>query len=93
VKGFTLTNARKANLIDNLSIMLEENHISFPEIPALINELRLFTYEQLPSGLLRYGAPYSYHDDCVIALALAAWQQRRERKREIQAMRATVHYR
>ena len=26
------------------------------------------------SGNVQYGAPEGYHDDCVVALALAAWQ-------------------
>jgi hypothetical protein len=39
----------------------------------LIAELLAFEAERLPSGLLRYGAPQGYHDDCVMSLALA-WQ-------------------
>ncbi len=31
-------------------------------------------YKTTASGNVQYGAPEGYHDDCVIALALAAWQ-------------------
>ncbi|MGA2683051.1 MAG: hypothetical protein ABSF44_14775 [Candidatus Bathyarchaeia archaeon] len=48
-----------------------------PPIPELINELKLYGYKTTPSGNLQYGAPERYHDDCVTALALAAWQLQR----------------
>lgn len=76
VQGYKFTSASKADLIENLSIMIEQRQISYPDIPELVNELKLYGYEQLPSGTVRYGAPQGYHDDCVIALALAAWQSR-----------------
>jgi hypothetical protein len=77
VEGFKFTNATKKELIENLSMMIENKQISIPNIPVLINELRLFGYKMSPSGLVQYSAPEGYHDDCVIALALAAWQNRR----------------
>lgn len=73
VEGYKFTNASKADLIENLSIQIENKQVSYPEIPELINELKLFGYEMLPSGLTRYCAPKGFHDDCVIGLALAAW--------------------
>ena len=45
-----------------------------PLIPKLINELKLYGYKTTRSGNVQYGAPEGYHDDCVVALALAAWQ-------------------
>jgi hypothetical protein len=38
---------------------------------VLTNEMKRFEYEIMASGHIRYGAPSGYHDDCVIALALA----------------------
>ncbi|MGD0451951.1 MAG: hypothetical protein ABSA79_12980 [Candidatus Bathyarchaeia archaeon] len=35
------------------------------------------SYKPTPSGNVQYGAPEGYHDDCVIALALVAWQLKR----------------
>jgi hypothetical protein len=46
-------------------------------IPKLINELKLYGYKTTPSENVLYGAPEGYHDDCAIALALAAWQLKR----------------
>ena len=73
VQGFKFTNITKRQLVEGLAMGVERAEISFPEIPELINELNIFTFEQLPSGMLRYGAPGGLHDDCVISLALAWW--------------------
>jgi len=40
--------------------------------------LQAYEAERLPSGMLRYSAPEGYHDDCVMALALA-WHGASER--------------
>jgi hypothetical protein len=84
VQGYKLTNPTKKALIENLSIMLDNGEIWFPgnldrkefspELQMLKSELESFAYDLSPSGLIRYGAPEGLHDDCVIALALAAYQ-------------------
>ncbi len=74
VEGYKFTNASKKELIENLSMMIENEQISIPNIPELINELKLYGYKTTPSRNVQYGAPEGYHDDCVIALALAAWK-------------------
>ncbi len=74
VEGYKFTNASKKDLIENLSMMIENQQITIPPIPELINELKLFGYKTSASGNVQYGAPEGYHDDTVIALALAAWQ-------------------
>ena len=79
VEGFKFTNASKKDLIENLSMMMDNELVTYPEIPELINELKLFGYTVGSTGLVRYGAPEGYHDDCVIALALACWQIRKPR--------------
>ena len=38
---------------------------------VLTHEMKRYEYVILPSGGISYGAPSGYHDDCVIALALA----------------------
>ena len=76
VHGYKLTNESKKQLIQCLMIALEKERIGIfsKEIsPELINEMLIFEYEMTPSGLIRYQAPQGYHDDCVIALALANW--------------------
>jgi hypothetical protein len=41
------------------------------EWDVLTNEMKRYEYVISPSGGISYGAPSGYHDDCVIALALA----------------------
>lgn len=73
VDGYKFSNTSKRQLIEFLAMAIERQEISFPEIPELINELSIYTFEQTESGLIKYNAPDGMHDDCVIALALAAW--------------------
>jgi hypothetical protein len=73
IEGITLTSESKRQLINHLAILLEEGSLSFPPIPQLLSELQAYTYDLLPSGSLRFQAPSGYHDDSVIALALACW--------------------
>ena len=70
------------NIMSNVKTTFN-HHISYPDIPELINELRLYGYTTTQGGTVRYGAPEGYHDDCVIALALAAWQLHKPRGRII----------
>jgi hypothetical protein len=88
VQGYKLTNLTKKQLIENLSIMLDNGEIWFsgdPEtkefsttldgdFPVLKSELESYTYSLTQSGLISYNAPEGLHDDTVIALALAAYQ-------------------
>lgn len=71
VDGFKFSNISKRQIIEKLAMGIERETISFPDIPELINELNIFTFETLPSGMLRYAAPDGLHDDIVMALALA----------------------
>ena len=66
--------SKKSELVENLAVRLEQNDITYPEIPELINELELFEYELSPAGNVTYGAPDGCHDDIVDSLALAAQQ-------------------
>jgi len=68
--GHKFNNKFKNDIIDNLSMMIETQEITFPEIEVLINELTIFEYEITASGRTRLNAPEGYHDDCVCSLAL-----------------------
>jgi len=81
VQGYKFTNASKADLIENLALMLERGNVTYPADKVLLNELRIFGYSTTAGGTKTYGAPEGMHDDCVIALALAAWSQGRPRGR------------
>ena len=69
--------ASKKDLIENLSMMIEQQKVSYPDIPELITELNLYGFTTGSTGLIRYDAPQGYYDDTVIALALAAWLVRK----------------
>ena len=85
VEGYKLTNLTKKQLIENLSIMLDNGEVWIPassvdeskvhpDFEVLVSELEAYSYELTKSGLIRYNAPEGLHDDTVICLALAAWQ-------------------
>lgn len=71
VQPFLTTSDSKEQAIDKLSLLIETGRISYPNIPALVNELQAFEKTRLPSGRMKYGAPSgeNEHDDCVMALA------------------------
>jgi len=71
INGIKFTGTSKTELIDELSIMMDNKLIHFPDIPELIDELNIYEYEVTKAGNVRLNAPVGYHDDCVIALALA----------------------
>lgn len=76
VEPYPFTQQSKAALIDNLSILMEQELITLlrPDLwPEGLDELESFQYSVTDTGNVKTSAPCSYHDDCVVALALAAW--------------------
>jgi len=74
VYPYKYTNQSKKFLIENLSLKIEQQQVSFPAIKELLHELEIFEYEFSPkTRMIRYNAPAGYHDDCVNSLALAVW--------------------
>lgn len=80
VRPFVFTAASKEQLIDNLAIRIEQGGIRLMDIPPQTSELLAYQYELTRGRNAKMNAPSGMHDDCVIALALAAWGlgQRRE---------------
>jgi len=74
---FTGSNARtgksKMDLLDKLSIYIQERGILIPNEQQLIDELEAFGQEVTDSGNIVYSAPTGMHDDCVCSLALSVW--------------------
>ena len=89
LQEFTTTNRSKQELIEALMLALEQGKIKILNDPVLIAELQAFEATRLPGGGLRYAAPEGYHDDCVMALALA-WSDagRRVDRKPLQVQRA-----
>jgi hypothetical protein len=73
VEGYKFTAESKKKLIELLMISFEQQKIKILDRPEQTNELKIFEYTRTPSGMIHYSAPEGYHDDCVIALALAWW--------------------
>jgi hypothetical protein len=79
VRPYGFTQKSKAALIDNLALVLERSEITLPtpEVwPIGIDELEAFEFSVTEAGSVKTSSPSGMHDDCVIALALAAWQAR-----------------
>lgn len=76
VEPVKFSNQKKRDMVETLATRLEQGDLTYPEIPALINELQVFEYEATPSGNVRYHAPDGHHDDCVDAFMLAAQEKR-----------------
>ena len=71
VEPIKLTNEVKKEIIEKLSIWIEQRKIEILNIPDTIRELKNFTYDVSSSGRIRYEAPAGFNDDIVISLALA----------------------
>jgi len=82
IEGFKFTATSKTALIQRLIVGIEQRRVSWPAASGqsavngepwdiLTAELKRYEYEISPSGGITYNAPSGYHDDCVMALALA----------------------
>lgn len=71
VTPFKTTSESKRPLIENLSLAIEQQRISLPDNPVLVNELQAYGMKRTATGNWQYGAPSGGHDDTVMALALA----------------------
>jgi len=86
VEDFKFTNQSKKELIEKLSIMIEQKKIFIPNWDILVDELKAFGYMMTDAGNIRYSAPEGLHDDCVISLALACWKLRGRKTGEAEAL-------
>ena len=74
VPGIKFTNVNKEQIIEKLQVSIEQVLVTFPaKLEEMIQQLRDFECQALPSGNYRYTAPLGKHDDWVIAFALAVW--------------------
>lgn len=76
VDPFKFTSQSKEALIDNLAMLIEQGRIRLLDVPEQTTELMAYEYQMTPSRNVRMNAPAGMHDDCVIALALSAPEQR-----------------
>ena len=71
IEGLKFTSQSKQQLMEGLASAIQQGKIGFPE-GVIVDELDVFEYQFTANGV-RYSAPSGFHDDCVMALALA-WQ-------------------
>lgn len=74
VEGLVFTADVKRDLIEGLAMRMERAEIRFLPHPDLLRELQHFEAQPTAAGNTRLSAPSGYHDDLVIALALAVRQ-------------------
>jgi len=70
VEPYVINETNRGWLLDALAISLERETLHFPEIPAMLRQLRAFQYNKLPGCGMKVAAPPGEHDDEVFALAL-----------------------
>lgn len=68
-EGYKFSASSKQKLMEGLAVAIQSKQIRIPDGPIRA-ELELFEYVYTRTGV-RYSAPEGYHDDCVVALALA----------------------
>ena len=73
VDEFNFSGKSKKELVEKLSIMLEQKQITIPNDRILLDELTAYGYKLTEHGNVTYSAPQGLHDDCVMSLGLAVW--------------------
>jgi hypothetical protein len=71
IEGLKFTSQSKQQIMEGLASAIQQGRIGFPE-GVIVDELDVFEYQFTAHGV-RYSAPSGFHDDTVMALALA-WQ-------------------
>ena len=85
--AFKFTEASRRQLLDNLSIKIEQEIIKIPNDPGLIDELESFRFELTEKGKVRVTVPADLHDDRVFSLALAVWNLDNEKRKFIKSIK------
>jgi hypothetical protein len=73
VEPFKISNESKKELIEKLSIWIEQGKCRFINMSETLYEFDNFSYDISRNGKIMYNAREGFHDDIVIAHALAVW--------------------
>jgi phage FluMu gp28-like protein len=73
VEPFKFTNESKKEAVEKLSIWIEQNKMAFINMEETLLEFDNYSYDITSSGRIIYNAREGYHDDIVMAHALAVW--------------------
>ena len=74
MEAYHFTEVSRRDLLMNLQVLLSLDIIKLPNDEQLISELQSMHLELSERGKIRIEVPEGLHDDCVMAVALAAWQ-------------------
>jgi hypothetical protein len=69
IQGLKFTQGSKQQLMIGLQTAIHTQKIGYPD-GEIVRELEVFEYQYSATGV-KYSAPSGFHDDCVMALALA----------------------
>jgi hypothetical protein len=72
IEGFKFTSTSKQELMLGLQVAIHQEKLHYPA-GMIQEELEIFEYQYSANGV-KYSAPSGFHDDCVMALALA-WRK------------------
>jgi hypothetical protein len=74
VRGWQMTNATKAKLVDFTSLSIDRGTLKLPDdSPELVAELLSYAAVPLANGMTRFSAPQGEHDDLCVAMMLGLW--------------------
>ena len=67
------TEKSRMDLLNNLSMLIEQDKLELPNDEGLLQELESFQYSLTALGKIKVSCPEGLHDDRVMSLALAVW--------------------
>jgi phage FluMu gp28-like protein len=72
IEAVKFTNLVKTQLVQRLVVAVEQRTVSWPRAwVVLTDEMKRYEYAIGANGTITYSAPSGFHDDCVMAIALA----------------------
>lgn len=83
VEPIKITEPLKKEMIEKLSIWIEQKKIMMINLEQTAFEFENFAYAMGPTGRIRYSAPNGLHDDIVLSHALAVYKLNAVYKRNI----------
>lgn len=83
-EGYKFTGSSKQQLMEGLAVSIQSHGITFPA-GVIADELEVFEFQMAGADEgrytgIRYSAPSGFHDDCVMALALADAHRQRSKR-------------
>jgi hypothetical protein len=81
VDSFVTTSKSKKDIVENLIVANQDKTLKVLDVDWLLKEMEVFSYEYNPkTRSVKYSAPFGFHDDGVMSLAIAYESYRRGEK-------------